>query len=1397
MSSPPPPLRLGPLLRLGIAWLWTTATLAAQDLDTLQRTEADGRRTLEHERLCAAWTVAEKQADEGQRATIASHLALLSLERSALEQVAPLAELRALAPAERIAKLAAAELAASPSLALARWLFLVDATAPAESQLARARELDTTLLPESDKLLAQVRGEAVPDGGYHRYRGRFLPLALRDRARAIDGALEALAALGLDGLRLPIEPREEVSALDAFDAAGDVAIQGLRTAASAVRTSLRPDYDEVRGWLSSYARSDKTRDRILQAYATLEQPRRELLDLIGRYDKPEQPEVDRRRAELEKAYADYEIELARDRANLDRVSPDAAYALLTRIRAREGALTAVHGCLLRTTGSGLEPVEIVRTPGAATGDKHLLPGREQSGLEDVLWLLLHARAEQIRDVLLRGADLARAAQTLTPWERWLVDLLLADAVERYDATVACGLDATELDFVTVLNRYRRVLGLRPFELEERMDAAARKHSQEMVDLGYFGHVSPVPRNRTPTDRVRLEGYGGGVGENCLAGSADGRGAFEAWYHSPGHHRGMVARAPHLGVGAVAEHSMWTMVMGGEDLGWRSLHADLAPSRRAECEARAMDLARASRSADPSATREQQRQTEALAQVHALGSDALPAVARHAFAAAKDPRNPFHAGSPLLLQTLIDAELPVTWRPLQVAAVSACIDLLAGSPDPKVRARALALVVPLIGDSAGYAPDATEAARRTATIAMRTAWEDVAQWRFRAQARPAEPLAVPDRPDRPSAKATIHVLSKPERLRLAKAGGGGSDTERAIEAALDWLAHVQDEDGAWRARAFVLRDPRFDARTAGMGNGEFDVAMTGLAILAFVTSGHTTDEGDHKDTVTRGVRWLASHVIDYGRFETVASHYAYNHAIATQALCEVYARTADPYVGSVAQLALDWLAFAQDPGGGGWRYDAKMAGDTSVVGWCVMALNAGHKAGLDVVGFRDALRFIDSVTLPGYYQVGYLARPGLDPENLRLTAVGMACRLFLGQPPEDPRIALPAWRLVQHLPSPQTTDFYSWYYSSIALFQVGGDHWRKWNAALKPTLLGQQERDRGSPYFGSWAPVGPWSDAGGRIYQTAMAVLMLTTYYRYDRATHVKMHPFTGNLVEATTPYVDLLRTTKDERERALVLRKLVDEVGPSLVPVLVQIASDPKEQKDLRVLLAGALTSVALSHHEALILPLLSSDEAGVATQAARALVEIGSDHSVPALIAALNHGHRDVRAFAAHALGALGVATATPKLAERLTVEGDGWVKGELEAALRAIAARDELSQLVDLALPPSSEGRLSALEGLSLLQRDGSAARALALKDKDPRAFETCLKSIREERGGAILPILMVLLDVDDFDTRDRAIRLLEAVTGQRLGYEPSAAPAERRKSIRAWEDWWKEGRKGYAGK
>ena len=87
--------------------------------------------------------------------------------------------------------------------------------------------------------------------------------------------------------------------------------------------------------------------------------------------------------------------------------------------------------------------------------------------------------------------------------------------------------------------------------------------------------------------------------------------------------------------------------------------------------------------------------------------------------------------------------------------------------------------------------------------------------------------------------------------------------------------------------------------------------------------------------------------------------------------------------------------------------------------------------------------------------------------------------------------LPEWT-----PGEGNIDFYAWYWCSLGLYQVGGEHWKKWQPAVTNALLaGQNKRGVAA---GSWDPIGVWGDEGGRVYSTAMATMTLQTSYRFAR-----------------------------------------------------------------------------------------------------------------------------------------------------------------------------------------------------------------------------------------------------------------------------------------------------------
>jgi len=136
------------------------------------------------------------------------------------------------------------------------------------------------------------------------------------------------------------------------------------------------------------------------------------------------------------------------------------------------------------------------------------------------------------------------------------------AIEAYNAEAArkAELARGELENIAAVNAYRETLGLLPLEIDVRLVKAARGHSQEMARLGYFSHDSPTAGRSTFTDRMRLEGYQAGGGENILQGAQTGQQAFWIWFESPGHHRNMAA-ADFQSIGVGQHGELWTQNFG--------------------------------------------------------------------------------------------------------------------------------------------------------------------------------------------------------------------------------------------------------------------------------------------------------------------------------------------------------------------------------------------------------------------------------------------------------------------------------------------------------------------------------------------------------------------------------------------------------------------------------------------------------------------------------------------------------------------------------------------------------------------------------------------------------------------------------------------------------------------
>src|SRR2546422_978725 len=87
-------------------------------------------------------------------------------------------------------------------------------------------------------------------------------------------------------------------------------------------------------------------------------------------------------------------------------------------------------------------------------------------------------------------------------------------------------------------------------------------------------------------------------------------------------------------------------------------------------------------------------------------------------------------------------------------------------------------------------------------------------------------------------------------------------EQRIDKALAFLKTQQEADGAWLA------------------GGTKSHAVTGLAVMAFLSAGHVPGEGPYADTIDKGLRWILRHQHANGLFEAdpTTIFQMYNHGI---------------------------------------------------------------------------------------------------------------------------------------------------------------------------------------------------------------------------------------------------------------------------------------------------------------------------------------------------------------------------------------------------------------------------------------------------------------------------------------------------------------------------------------
>ncbi|MFH0965906.1 MAG: HEAT repeat domain-containing protein, partial [Planctomycetota bacterium] len=507
------------------------------------------------------------------------------------------------------------------------------------------------------------------------------------------------------------------------------------------------------------------------------------------------------------------------------------------------------------------------------------------------------------------------------------------------------------------------------------------------------------------------------------------------------------------------------------------------------------------------------------------------------------------------------------------------------------------------------------------------------------------------------------------------GGGTGGTQRAVDLALEWLARHQDADGKWSPDLFPLHDPPND-RCTGPGMPEHVIGISSLSMLCFLAAGYVPAQGKYADVVSRGLDYLSSRQVDTGEFPRPMTTNMYDQALATLVMIEISALTGDRLVYERARTGVRVILDAQQPEGG-WDYGPYVThrNDASIAGWQVITLKGAEGIGIDVpwkVKYRLA-RFLDSVSSPRSL-VHYASGAGADPSHRELssqavTASVLLGRVLLGQARRGEILRL-AGLVSEELPDwndmvEQGTDlrarqnFYTWYYGTMSLFQLGGSAWDAWNARMRKELIDHQ-RMEGSAR-GSWDPVSCLAATyGGRVYSTALACLCLEVYYRYLRIYDL----------EGSEAFAEVLRraldAAEDDEARIDMIARLAEYPGPVAADALRKalLADNP----EVRFRAAKLLSDFHEDFDPAAILVLLRAPDSRVREKALALLEEIATPRLDPApFVALLRDNPSYVRSRAVRILQRIGTRSVVEPLIDALA-DTEPSVAGDAYTALCAV---------------------------------------------------------------------------------------------------------------------------------
>ena len=374
---------------------------------------------------------------------------------------------------------------------------------------------------ELDTLLASVRLEALPDGGYrwHSKYGFENPIARLNREALADAEKMTIGAGGIAKTSSGKTLKKKFEKV--FDMINDpqltektrMEIEKMLVDSLKAHRTLRMKA------IRRNARRDGAFKNLMAAKKALDEARKEAIKVI--YDRKIYPDEDHGRVGQPKV--DEMVNAVRDLWEAKNISAIISPSLSKEIR----AVQAINDDYLAQLGAESNEAELKE-------------------FDDFVNNITDTAALGMQTVAASGGerDRYRYNKLVSRFNNELFEL-------------PAGVPRSAVKQAEANNTYRNMMGRRKLFMQGQLSKAAQFHTENMASAGRIWHNG---EDGTPGSRCQKEGFSGPVGENCAMGYPDPERVHWGWYNSSGHHRNMLSSTWNC-IGVGNQGRFWTQNFG--------------------------------------------------------------------------------------------------------------------------------------------------------------------------------------------------------------------------------------------------------------------------------------------------------------------------------------------------------------------------------------------------------------------------------------------------------------------------------------------------------------------------------------------------------------------------------------------------------------------------------------------------------------------------------------------------------------------------------------------------------------------------------------------------------------------------------------------------------------------